>query len=101
VSNQKHNSYKIYLKLLQGEQRKIFWLAGGVIGYNSERGSHKDHSTKVWSQLTKLVSEENILNYVFVSNFLISAMAAILVGSGIIAYNSERRLHKHHQSWQV
>jgi hypothetical protein len=44
-------------------------LAGGVIGYDSERGPHKDHSTKVWSQLAKLVSEEKILNDFFWSNF--------------------------------
>ena len=91
VSNQKHNSCKIYLKILQvvSKGRKISWLAGGVIGYDSERGPHKDHSTKVWSQLAKLVSEEKILNDFFLSNFLFSAMAAILVGSGIIGYNSE------------
>jgi hypothetical protein len=42
VSNQKHNSCKIYLKILQvvSKGRKISWLAGGVIGYNSERGNH-------------------------------------------------------------
>ena len=44
------------------------------------RGPHKDHSTKVWSQLAKLVSEEKILNDFFLSNFLFSAMAAMLVG---------------------
>ena len=35
VSNQKHNSCKIYLKILQvvSKGRKISWLAGGVIGY--------------------------------------------------------------------
>jgi hypothetical protein len=35
VSNQKHNSCKIYLKILQvvSKRRKISWLAGGVIGY--------------------------------------------------------------------
>jgi hypothetical protein len=67
VSNQKHNSYKIYLKIFQvvSKGRKISWLAGGVIGYDSERGPHKDHSTKVWSQLAKLVSEEKILNDFF------------------------------------
>ena len=67
VSNQKHNSCKIYLKILQvvSKERKISWLAGGVIGYDSERGPHKDHSTKVWSQLAKLVSEEKILNDFF------------------------------------
>jgi len=103
VSNQKHNSCKIYLKILQvvSKGRKISWLAGGVIGYDSERGPHKDHSTKVWSQLAKLVSEEKILNDFFLSNFLLSAMAAILVGSGIIGYNSERGPPKHHQSYQV
>jgi len=103
VSNQKHNSCKIYLKILQvvSKGRKISWLAGGVIGYDSERGPHKDHSTKVWSQLAKLVSEEKILNDFFLSNFLLSAMAAILVGSGIIGYNSERGPPKHHQSCQV
>lgn len=103
VSNQKHNSCKIYQKILQvvSKGRKISWLAGGVIGYDSERGPHKDHSTKVWSQLAKLVSEEKILNDFFLSNFLFSAMAAILVGSGIIGYNSERGPPKHHQSCQV
>ena len=29
------------------------WLAGGVIGYNSESGSPEDHSITVWSQLAK------------------------------------------------
>ena len=103
VSNQKHNSCKIYLKILQvvSKGRKISWLAGGVIGYDSERGPHKDHSTKVWSQLAKLVSEEKILNDFFLSNFLFTAMAAILVGSGIIGYNSERGPPKHHQSCQA
>ena len=103
VSNQKHNSCKIYLKIIQvvSKGRKIYWLASGVIGYDSERGPHKDHSTKVWSQLAKLVSEEKILNDFFLSNFLFSAMAAILVGSGIIGYNSERGPPKHHQSCQV
>ena len=103
VSNQKHNSCKIYLKILQvvSKGRKISWLAGGVIGYDSERGPHKDHSTKVWSQLAKLVSEEKILNDFFLSNFLFSAMVAILVGSGIIGYNSERGPPKHHQSCQI
>ena len=103
VSNQKHNSCKIYLKILQvvSKGRKISWLAGGVIGYDSERGPHKDHSTKVWSQLAKLVSEEKILNDFFLSNFLFLAMAAILVGSGIIGYISERGPPKHHQSCQI
>ena len=103
VSNQKHNSCKIHLKILQvvSKGRTISWLAGGVIGYDSERGPHKDHSTKVWSQLAKLVSEEKILNDFILSNFLFSAMAAILVGSGIIGYNSERGPPKHHQSCQV
>ena len=103
VSNQKHNSCKIYLKILQvvSKGRKIYWLTSGVIGYDSERGPHKDHSTKVWSQLAKLVSEEKILNDFFLSNFLFSAMATILVGSGIIGYNSERGPPKHHQSCQV
>ena len=102
VSNQKHNSCKIYLKILQvvSNGRKISWLAGGVIGYDSERGPHKDHSTNVWSQLAKLVSEK-ILNVFFLSNFLFTAMAAILVGSGIIGYNSEKGPPKHHQSCQV
>jgi hypothetical protein len=38
VSNQKHNSCKIYLKIIQvvSKGRKISWLAGGVIGYDSE-----------------------------------------------------------------
>ena len=58
VSNQKHNSCKIYLKILQV-------VSKGVIGNDSERGPHKDHSTKVWSQLAKLVSEEKILNDFF------------------------------------
>jgi hypothetical protein len=40
--------------------------------------------------LAKLVSEEKILNDFFLSNFLFSAMAAMLVGSGIIGYNSDR-----------
>ena len=103
VSNQKHISCKIYLKIIQvaSKERKISWLAGGVIGYNSERGPHKDHSTKVWSQLAKLVLEEKILNDFFLSNFLFSALATILVGSGIIGYNSERGPPKHHQSCQV
>ena len=84
VSNQKHNSCKIYLKILQvvSKGRKISWLAGGVIGYDSERGPHKDHSTKVWSQLAKLVSEENILNDFFLSNFLFSAMGPSWLGAG-------------------
>lgn len=58
VSNQKHNSCKIYLKILQvvSKGRKIYWLAGGVIGYDSERGPHKDHSTKVWSHAIGQVS---------------------------------------------
>jgi hypothetical protein len=49
-ANLKHNSCKIYLKILQvvSKGRKISWLAGGVIGYDSERGPHQDHSTKVW-----------------------------------------------------
>jgi hypothetical protein len=51
--------------------------------------------------LAKLVSEEKILNDFFLSNFLFTAMAAILVGSGIIGYNSERGPPKHHQSCQV
>ena len=65
VSNQKHNSCKIYLKILQvvSTGRKISWLAGGVIGYDSERGPHKDHSIKVWSQLAKLVSEEMLNDF--------------------------------------
>jgi len=54
------------------------------------RGPHMEHSTKVWSQLAKLVSEEKILNDYFLSNFLFSAMVAMLAGSGIIGYNSER-----------
>jgi hypothetical protein len=49
VSNQKHNSCKIYLKILQvvSKGRKIYWLASGVIGYDSERGPHKDHLGKI------------------------------------------------------
>ena len=103
VSNQKHNSCKIYLKILQvvSKGRNISRLAGGVIGYDSERGPHKDHSTKVWFQLAKLVSEEKILNDYFLSNFLFSAMVAMLAGSGIIGYNSERGPPKHNQSCQV
>ena len=103
VSNQKHNSCKIYQKILQvvSKGRKISWLAGGVIGYDSERGPHKDHFTKVWSQLAKLVSEEKILNDFFLVEFSIFSNGAILVGSGIIGYNSERGPPKHHQSCQV
>ena len=73
VSNQKHNSCKIYLKIIQvvSKGRKIYWLAGGVIGYDSERGPHKDHSTKVWSQSAKLVSEEKILKDFFSVEFSI------------------------------
>ena len=84
VSNQKHNSCKIYQKILQvvSKGRNISWLAGGVIGYDSERGPHKDHSTKVWSQLAKLVSEEKILNDFFWSNFLFSAMGPSWLGAG-------------------
>jgi hypothetical protein len=35
VTNQKHNSCKIYLKIIQvvSKGRKISWFAGGVIGY--------------------------------------------------------------------
>ena len=38
VSNQKHNSCKIYLKIIQvvSKGRKISWLACGVIGYDFE-----------------------------------------------------------------
>ena len=28
-------------------------MAANVVGHNSERGPHKDHSTKVWSRLAK------------------------------------------------
>jgi hypothetical protein len=45
-------------------EKYLGWQAG-VIGYDSEKGLHKDHSTKVWSQLAKLVSEEKILNDFF------------------------------------
>jgi hypothetical protein len=102
VTNQKHNSCKIYLKIIQvvSKGRTISWLAGGVVGYDSERGLHKDHSTKVWSQLVKLVSEEKILNDFFVE-FSIFSNGGHLGWDGIIGYNSERGPHKHHQSCQV
>jgi hypothetical protein len=56
---------------------------------------------KVWSQLAKLVSEEKVLNDFFLVEFSIFSNGAILVGSGIIGYNSERGPPKHHQSCQV
>ena len=85
VSNQKHNSCKIYLKILQVVSKGggISWLAGGVIGYDSERGPHKDHSTKVWSQLAKLVSDEKILNYFFLRIFYFQQWRPSWLGAGL------------------
>jgi hypothetical protein len=42
-----------------------------AVGYDSERGPHQDHSTKVWFQLAKLLSEEKILNDFFFVEFSI------------------------------
>ena len=55
------------------------WLAGGVCGYNSERGPPKDHSIEVWSQLAKQFQRSRFLKN-FLPNFLFLAVAAILVG---------------------
>ena len=55
------------------------WLAGGICGYNSERGPPKDHSIEVWSQLAKQFQRSRFLKN-FLPNFLFLAVAAILVG---------------------
>ena len=57
------------------------WLAGGVIGYNSKRGSPKDHFKKVWFKLSKLFQMRRYFNeFPIGTNVkLSSAVAAILV----------------------
>ena len=40
-----------------------FWLADGVLGYNSESGPPKDYSIKIWSQLAKQLNSEKIFKY--------------------------------------
>jgi hypothetical protein len=57
-------------------------MAGGVIGYKSERGPHKDYTTKVWSQLAKLVLEEKILNDFFCRIFYFQQWRPSWLGAG-------------------
>ena len=59
-----------------------YWLAGGVRGYNSERGPPKDHSFKVWSQLAKQFQRRRFLNIFPIGSFVKtkSADSAVLVG---------------------
>ena len=47
-----------------------FWLAGRVIGYNSERGPPKDHSNKVWSQLANPFLRRRFFKHFFLPNLL-------------------------------
>jgi hypothetical protein len=54
-------------------------LAGGVVGYNSERGPSKDHFTIVWAHLTQQFQRS--FSSDFLPNFLFLVMADILAGS--------------------
>jgi hypothetical protein len=40
-------------------------LGANVVGHNSERGPHKDHSTKVWSRLAKQFQKRRFFNSFF------------------------------------
>ena len=57
-------------------------MAGGVIGYNSERDPTNDYSTKVWFDLRKEFHRKRFLIEFPIGSYvkLSSAMAAILVG---------------------
>ena len=39
------------------------WLGANVVRHNSERGPHKDHSTKVWSRLAKQFQRRRIFYF--------------------------------------
>jgi hypothetical protein len=53
-------------------------LAGGVVGYNSEKGPSKDHFTIVWAHLTQQFQRSFLSD--FLSNFLFLVMVDILAG---------------------
>ena len=55
----------------------VEWWVGGVIGYNSEKGPPKDHSTKVWSQLAKQFQRRRFLK-IFFAEFSIFSHAGHL-----------------------
>jgi hypothetical protein len=81
-------------------------VGSGIIGYNSERGPLRLSTKIFFSPLTLPGEFLNIfyMNYAFDLTQNIAKpniMATILVGSGIIGYNSERGPPKHHQSCQV
>ena len=104
VTNQKHNSCKIYLKIIQvvSKGRKISWLAGGGHRIWFWKGATQEPFHQSLVPIGQVSFRGEDFKWFFLlSNFLFSAMAAILVGSGIIGYNSERGPPKHHQSCQV
>ena len=63
----------------------------------SQRGPSEDHSTIVWAQLAQQFQRRQFLSDVL-PNFLFLVMAAILVGGGIVGYNSERGPPKDHST---
>ena len=74
------------------------WLAAGVCRYNSERELPKDHSIKVWSQLAQQFQRRRFLNIFLIKSYvkLMSVDSAVLVGSGVCIYSSERGPLKDH-----
>ena len=58
------------------------WLAGGVHGYNSEKGPPENHSIKVLSQLAKQFQRRRFLNIFPIGPYVKtkSADSAVLVG---------------------
>ena len=53
-----------YVKTMSGTDKgSQAWLAGGFIGYNSERGPPKDHSNKTLVKIGQAVSEEKIFKH--------------------------------------
>ena len=58
-------------------------MAGGIVGYNSERGPSKDHFTIVWAHLTQQFQRRSFASD-FLSNFLFLVTVAILVGGRVV-----------------
>ena len=59
-----------------------YWLAGRVIGYNSQRGPPKDNSNKVWSKLAKQFQWKRFLNIFPIGSYvkLWWLMSVVLAG---------------------
>ena len=104
VTNQKHNSCKIYLKIIQvvSKGRNISWLAGGVIGYDSEtKGATQGPFHQSLVPIGQISFREDFKWFYFVE-------FSIFSNGGHVGWERDHRIQfwkgttqKHHQSCQA